>query len=213
MKAFIFDFDGVIVDSQKYWDAYTLQHFRSLLPQWTEEDNKRQKGMSVTDTHALLVREYGLTYGRDEFVATLDVSVRSLYDQSSVIDGIPDLLHRLQTMHIPIGLSTASHSHWMIPVLRKNNLLQYFQAISSADDVEQCKPHPDVYLRTARELNVDPMECIALEDSVQGMTSAKAAGMFCIGLKTPEHSDEHLHLADLLIAHPSELTMDVLRSL
>lgn len=215
MQAFIFDFDGVILDSQKHWDRCTLEHFRSLVPTWSEEDNQKQKGMSVSAAYKLLVRDYGLTHSHDEFLASLDTFVHELYDTSRIIDGIAAFLERLRHMNIPIGIATATQRHWLMPVLEKHDIGRYFDAISSANDVEESKPHPEVYLKTAKELGADPKQCVALEDSTQGLTSAKAAGMFAIALETPEHLHrrEDTSIADMLIHHPDELTEEVLRRL
>lgn len=215
MQAFIFDFDGVIVDSQKYWDEYTLQHLQTLVPKWTKEDNKRQRGLSLQDTYTLLVQEYDLDHEFDAFKQTFEMFVHDLYASTKLINGIEGLFKRLEALEIPIGLSTATREEWLLPVLDRHDIRRHFKAISCEDHVAKSKPHPDVYLRTAALLGVDPSQCVALEDSHQGMTAAKAAGMFCIGFQSPEHMlrEEDVSLADTMIAHPDELTEEVLRRL
>jgi beta-phosphoglucomutase len=81
--------------------------------------------------------------------------------------------------------------------------------------VTHSKPHPEIYLRTAKLLHADPKDCVVLEDSAHGIASAKAAGMYCIAFLSPEHTtrNEDVSKADKIIAHPDELTEEVLRSL
>ena len=216
MKAFIFDFDGVIVDSQKYWDSHTMELYRALVPGWNETDNLRPKGMSVPDSFAMLRREYGYTGSKEEFVRHFDAFALDLYlTKAHVIGGIEALIERLEAMHIPIGISTASRSDWLQSALEHHGLHHHFAAASCEDDVLHSKPKPDVYLLTAKKLGVDPATCVALEDTVQGLTAAKAAGMYCIALQTADHLAhvQDLSIADKIISHPDELTEEVLRSL
>ncbi|HVW66863.1 MAG TPA: HAD-IA family hydrolase [Candidatus Peribacteraceae bacterium] len=212
MKAFIFDFDGVIVDSQRHWDSFTLTHIRSFIPSWTEADNQRQRGLSNVDTHAMLVQEYGLTHSLEEFMTTLNAHIENLYDNVRLFDGVDALLKRLSSMNIPVGLATASRAQWVLPVLERHGIHHHFQAASTMDDVMKSKPDPEVYLRTARELKVDPRLCVALEDSTFGIRSAKSAGMTVIGLRHA-YATEDLSLADRIIDHPDELTTEILKML
>ncbi len=213
MKAFIFDFDGVIVDTQNHWDSSTMELYQSIIPTWGPEDNFRLRGTGVHDIYDLLVNEYNLKMEKQEFLDVLDVFALDMYlKKSNVIPGIDDLMGRLDALHIPKGIATASRSHWLESALKKHGIHHRFEAFTCADDTEKNKPDPEVYLLTAQKMNVDPKECVALEDSLQGMTAAKAAGMFCIGFQGPEHlfRAEDLSKADMIIAHPDELTEKVL---
>lgn len=207
-----FDFDGVIVDSQRHWDDFTFEHIRTFIPTWTEADNHKQRGLSNVDTHAMLVRDYGLNHSLEDFMATLNVHIEHLYDTVTLMDGIEPLIQRLSSMNIPIGLATASRAQWVLPVLDRHGIHQHFHAASTMDDVVKSKPDPEVYLRTARELGVNPELCVALEDSTFGVRSATSAGMICIGLRHA-HTSEDLSQADRIIDHPDELTMEVLQAL
>ena len=132
-----------------------------------------------------------------------------------LIEGIDALMSRLETLNIPMGIATASRSHWLEAALKRHGIEHRFAAVTTADDVTEGKPSPQVYLVTAKKLGVAPSDCVALEDSFQGLSSAKAALMYCIGLKTEGHlhRNENLSQADKLIDHPDRLTMEVLRSL
>lgn len=216
MKAFIFDFDGVIVDSQKYWDKSTMEVYQMLVPGWTEEDNLRPRGLSVSGAYHMIKDEYGYKGTKEEFVKQIDAFAMDLYtSKAEMIDGIQHLLNRLDALHIPIGIATASRSLWIHSSLDLHSIRHRFAAISTEDDVERSKPHPDVYLRTAKLLGVDPKDCVVLEDSLHGLTSAKAAGMYCIGFQSLDHlhRKEDLSMADKIIAHPDELTEEILKQL
>ena len=216
MKAFIFDFDGVIVDSQKYWDDYTMKMFSEMVPGWTEEDNRRPRGLSVPGTLQMLRKEYGYNGNEEQFLQYMDSFALDLYrTKAQLIEGIEHLLERLRAMKVPIGIATASRELWLHTALDLHGIKHHFTAFTAEDHVEQSKPHPEVYLRTAKALKVDPLDCIAFEDSFQGLTSAKAAGMYAIALKTPDHLEraEDVSLADMVVAHPDELTEEILRKL
>ncbi len=190
--------------------------YRSLLPAWTAEDNLRLRGISVHNIYTLLVTEYGMKQEEQDFLDALDVFAIDMYlKKSKIIDGIDHLMERLEALHIPMGIATASRSHWLESALKKHGIHHRFNAFTCADDTEKNKPDPEVYLLTAKKLGVDPAYCIALEDSLQGMTAAKAAGMFCIGFQSPDHLHraEDLSMADKIIAHPDELTEEILKSL
>ncbi len=193
-----------------------MDMYQLFVPEWNEEDNKRPKGMSVHDAFEMLKKEYGIAHSKEEFMERMNEFALDLYQsKAQMIDGIQHLFDRLDAMNIPIGIATASRAMWLDSALDLHNIRHRFAAISNSDDVEHSKPHPAVYLRTAKELGVDPLKCVALEDSTQGLTSAKAAGMYAIGLRMEDHLEraEDLALADMVIGHPNELTEEVLRSI
>lgn len=195
MKAVIFDFDGVIVDSERYWDQGCLAIYQTMLPQWTTEDDKQLKGRSVHDIYPWLVKEHGLTLTKDEYMGRLHEFVRTIYEeQTQMIDGILELLEALQARRIPLAIASSSQRNWIDMALARFDIGHYFRYIVVAQDVGRGKPDPAVYIEAARRLDVPADECIAIEDSTNGLKSAKAADMFCIALQ---------HLSD---THPQDLS-------
>ncbi len=114
-------------------------------------------------------------------------------EKTQLMPGVTRLLTDLQATGCPLGVATASDRHWVTRWLGKFNLLPYFQAISTGQDVCNNKPAPDVYLHAASQLGVDPRRCLVFEDSMAGMLAAKAAGMTVVAV--PSHVTNSLNFA------------------
>ena len=108
----------------------------------------------------------------------------------------------------PLGLASSSNREVIDTVLELAGIAQYFRATVSSEEVERGKPAPDVYLEAARRLGVDPTDCAAVEDSANGIRSARAAGMRVIAIPNPHYppSDDVLALADVTLHSLDELT-------
>lgn len=216
MKAFIFDFDGVIVDSERYWRIIgDAQFFPSIIPGWSTADGAKMMGLGLKTGYKLLVDEYGLTMGFDEYWIELNRCVDDIYThKAQPLPGLHDLIARLAAMHIPLGVASSSQRHWIEPTLKRLDLEQFFSAICGANDVnERTKPLPDVYLLAAERLGVSPQECVAMEDSKMGLSSAKNAGMKAIAIRTRMNPEQDLSQADMEITHYDQLMEEVLKNL
>lgn len=216
MKAFIFDFDGVIVDSERHWKENASAFFPTIIPHWTPTDSGRMTGLGLQAGHELLMREYGLTMNYDEYMnhrTKLSVDA-NMEERIQIVPGIPALLDRLVAEDIPIAIGSSAHRPWIDRMLALLELTSYFPLICCANDVdERVKPAPDIYLLVAEKLKVDPKDCVVLEDSFYGVTAAKAAGMYCIGYRYDSNHEQNLDAADRIIATMDQLTTGMLRSL
>ncbi len=131
------------------------------------------------------------------------------------IDLMPNaevFLQDLKSLGIPLALATSSRKLKMELVLAEVGLLKYFDVLVSGEDVEHGKPSPDIFLLTADKLGIRPGQCLVFEDAVNGVKSAKAAGMKCIAI-THTHDAEDLDLADLVVSDFSELSVPLISSL
>ena len=115
----------------------------------------------------------------------------------------------------PVALASSSPANWIDIVLDRFDLRESFDAVVSADvlDGKRGKPEPDIYLLTASRLREDPKRCIVIEDSKNGILSARAAGMYCIGFRNGFNQEQDLSAANMLIDSYAELDMPTLRSL
>lgn len=216
MKAFVFDFDGVLVDSERYWPETSPAFFAAYVDKpWTTQDQARLQGLSVEGSHEVLTQEYGLTLSLLEYERRLTDMVLSIYTERSLpMPGIRTLLERLSAMNATLGIASSSRRRWIDLAMQRLDLLRFFPVICSGDDVPgRAKPWPDVYLLAAKKLNVDPMECIAIEDSPKGIAAARAAGMTCIALHSEHNAEFDLSAADIHIDSFDELTSERLISL
>lgn len=214
MKAFIFDFDGVIVDSELHWDAPLFAYISSIAPGWTMEKQRNLQGMSMHHIVEYLNETEKLSLTVGDVLASMESRIHLVYEQCNLLPGIPALIERLQQQTIPIGIASSSQRRWIDSALRRFGMQDTFPVISSADEMpERAKPFPDLYLLTAKRLGVEPASCVAIEDSKNGSTAAKEAGMVCIGLRTSMSEHQDLSRCDRIIHHLDELTADVLQSL
>jgi len=207
-KAFIFDFDGVIVDSERHWDAVQREMYGRLVPGWKDEYLASLKGMSVFDEYEHLHARFGIGLSLAEYEGEIDRSATDLYGKhAELIDGATDLIDRLKKRGMPLAIATSSNKNWVEAALQRYGLASSFPVLVTGEEVKgRGKPRPDIYLLAAEKLDVAPANCAVLEDTENGIKAAKAAGMFAIGLAMPE-SIQDLSEADERIGHPSELTV------
>ena len=215
MNAVIFDMDGVIVDSEIHWKTTEGYFLQSLIPTWNINDQDKILGLGVHDLYALLASTYQLQKTKEQFLELYQEMANVIYGQKvSLIEGFTELLSVLHANHIPVALASSSPWTWINIMLERFNLRESFQAIVSADELEgEGKPSPAIYLLTAKQLGVSPTRCIAIEDSKNGVLSAKNAGMYCIGFRNGFNDEQDLSRADMIIQHFAELDWQTLRQL
>ena len=181
---FIFDMDGVMIDSEPFWQLAQINALKHLGIIVTAEDcEKTTMGKRIDhvakiwcDLHCLEISPKQLA---DEI---LDQVVISIKENGQEIIGLKELLTYLKQENYKIGLATSSSWKIIDAVLDQLDVRNYFQEICSADDEKYGKPNPAVYLKVMEKLNSKPEECIILEDSVTGMIAAKASMAFTIVL-------------------------------
>jgi len=213
--AVIFDMDGVIVDSEIHWKTLEGYFLQSLIPTWSSTDQDKIIGLGVHDLYTLLIGQYGLQKTKEQFLELYQEMANKIYGQKvSLIAGFSDLLMTLNKNNIPVALASSSPRSWINIMLRRFGLQASFRVVVSADELEgEGKPSPAIYLLTAQRLGVSPKSCIAIEDSKNGVLSAKNAGMFCIGFRNGFNEEQDLSKADMIIHGFAELAWQTLRQL
>ena len=211
-QAVIFDMDGVIVDSELHWKSLEGFFLQSLVQGWDAEAQSKIIGISVHDLYKMLVQEYGLHKSEDEFLALYDDMAREIYNERvSLLPGFLELFHTLQETGLPLALASSSPQSWIDMVLDRFDLRGAFHVIVSADQLEgEGKPSPAIYLLTARKLGVLPGRCVVIEDSMNGVISAKRAGMYCIGLRNGFNEEQDISAADIVVEGFSSLPISLL---
>lgn len=209
MKAFIFDLDGVITDSAEYhylaWKALGEELDISL----DREFNETLKGVSRTESLERILRlgnrENDFSPEEKERLATKKnthyVSLISKITSDDILPGIETFLLELREAGYKIGMASASKNAQM--VTRQLGLLHAFDHIVDAATVVDSKPHPEVFLKAAEALAVDPKDCVGVEDAVAGIEAIRAAGMFAVGIGEPDVLTE----ADLVFTDTRDLTL------
>lgn len=185
-NAFIFDMDGVIVDSEKTWALHGGdlhdEKFGKELAKYLDSDD--MVGLSLPDVYDFLV-PLGYKKDKKEFYADYDAMAAVIYGKSHITPHIEKLFKRLKQLEYKIGLVSASPQHWIDWALAKENLKPYFDYILSLHEREDLahKPKPDGFIEAMRVLQSTPEKTIVLEDSNRGIQSAKASGAFTIGFR------------------------------
>ncbi|HLD32254.1 MAG TPA: HAD family phosphatase [Candidatus Peribacteraceae bacterium] len=215
MDAIIFDFDGVIVDSEKYWRREEKKFFKSVIPGWKETDHHKIVGMTMAGSYELFRKDYEMDISLEEYLEEYKDIARRVYEQCSLIEGMTVLLGKLQKATIPLAVASSAPGEWVRHILKNQGIFGYFRAIVTAEDIGEYegKPKPAIYLLTAKKLGVKPETCIAIEDATNGILAAKTAGMKCIGVDFPGNTPQNLSRADLVITDFNELSIEQLNSL
>lgn len=185
-SAFIFDLDGVIVDTAKYHYLAWKKLANELGFEFTKEQNELFKGVSRKRCLEILLDIGGITASQEDFDRWM-VEKNEDYleyiekmDASEILPDVPKVLNFLKQKNIPIALGSASKN--ARPILEKVNLLSYFDAIVDGNDVTKAKPDPEVFLIAARKLNAAPEKCLVFEDAVAGIQAANNANMISVGI-------------------------------
>jgi beta-phosphoglucomutase len=208
-KAFIFDLDGVIVDTAKFHYLAWKKLANDLGFDFTETQNEMLKGVSRSKSLEILlgIGNISLTQAQkeklmDEKNQRYLSSVESL-GASEILPGIKDLILYLKRKNILVALGSASKN--AIPLLKSLELFDHFDAIVDGNDVTHAKPDPEVFLKAAEKLNVSPENCVVVEDSLAGIQAANIAGMTSVGIGSPEN----LYGSDFLFPSTGDLTSDL----
>ena len=201
LAAVIFDLDGVLVDSESVWDAVREQVTRESGGRWHEHAQRDMMGMSSLEWSRYMHETLGVPMEPEEISALVVARLRERYLQD-----LPLLPHAIATVRVlakrwPLGLASSSNRPVIELVLEETGLGPCFRATVSSEEVRRGKPAPDVYLETARRLDVEPAGCVAIEDSTNGIRSARAAGMFVAVVPRPDFppASDALELADLVL--------------
>lgn len=215
MQAFLFDFDGIIVDSERHWAESDQTFFPSIAPGYDETDVKNMMGLGLQSGYQYLCKRRGLSLSFEEYAKMVETEVDTIYsEKAQLLPGVKALIARVQSLHMHIGIASSSKRKWIETTLKRLDLMHTFPCIATADDVNDLtKPNPAVYLRAAQQLHVAPAACIALEDSDNGITAALDAGMTCIALRTDMNPTQSLTQATKVVQHLDEVTIALLQSL
>jgi len=185
-KAFIFDLDGVIVDTAKYHYLAWKKIASELGIEFTHEHNELLKGVSRVRSLDIILglgevdasqaqKDQWLIQKNEDYLSYL-VDM----DQSEILPGVMTVLKFLKTNQQPIALGSASKN--ARPILEKTGILSYFDAIVDGNDVSKAKPDPEVFLQAAQKLGISNENSIVFEDSVAGIQAANIASMTSIGI-------------------------------
>ena len=185
-KAFIFDLDGVIVDTAKYHFLAWQKLANQLGINFTHEHNEELKGVSRVRSLDLILALGNITASQEDKNKWLIqknedyLSYLVDMDEREILPGVVKVLEYLKNNNQAIALGSASKN--ARPILEKTNIMHFFDAIVDGNDVSNAKPDPEVFLQAARKLGITNQNSIVFEDSVAGIQAANSAKMISIGI-------------------------------
>lgn len=203
--------DGVLINSEPLWKIAETEVLSSLGVPVTEEQIHSTSAMSVKG-----ICEYwysihpwkGKTFDEiEDIIVARVIELIKIHDTK--MHGVTEILEYFKNKNLKIGLATNSSHDIIEVVLQKTEIKQYFNFIASAKDVENGKPEPDIYLYAAKNLGVNPEECLVFEDSIVGIKAAKSAGMKVVAIPASvDFNKQEFYLADFKIRSLVDFNFD-----
>jgi HAD superfamily hydrolase (TIGR01509 family) len=210
LKALIFDFDGLMVDTeQSIFNAYRkiFTEHGAELPLSTWEGIIGSTGHR--DRIFLdLEQQIGRPVDRDDLRERARQEHHGISSQLPAIDGVATQIADAQRLGLGLGVASSSTVAWVHGHLQRLGLIQHFGILCTREDVVEVKPNPEIYALAAYRLGVEPQEAVALEDSPNGIASAKAAGLFCVAIPNPLTASMNLDAADMHVPTLAALSLD-----
>ena len=216
VKAVIFDMDGVMIDSEPIQSkafAEVLKQYKKE-PQYNEEGIVQTVGIRSRDNWERLKAKYNI----DEETNILIEKRRQIYQKllKSEIKPMPGLINFLKLLkkhNLKIAVASSSNIKHIMLVLSSLNIAYYFDVIVSGESVKKGKPYPDIFLETAVQLKITPVECLVLEDAELGVLAGKKAGMKVIAVPNKFTKKHDFSKADLIVDSLEKINWSIIKNL
>lgn len=214
IKAVIFDMDGLLIDSEQFWQQAEVELMRPLGVPIQKSDCTKTMGQRIDMAVQYWFDRYPWDNPTVQVVAdNITKRVTELIIQNGKpLPGVIDTLNLLKQENIPMAIASSSPSALISSVVDTFEIRDYFTILCSAELEKYGKPHPGVYLSAAEQLGILPKYCLVFEDSISGLIAAKAAGMAAIGI--PENinkSDPRFAIADMTLSSMTEFNLNMLK--
>lgn len=208
LKAVLFDMDGVIVDTEPlHSKAYYLM-FKAVNIEVTDELYTSFTGQSTISICRKLCTHFKLSETPETLVAFKRKFFKQIFETDEdlhLIDGVLDLIKDYHNNGLTLVLASSASMTTINNVFERFNLNQYFISKLSGADLKDSKPHPEIFIKAAEASGYQKSECFVIEDSTNGITASKAAGIYCVGFRSPHSKNQDYTKADLVISTFSEI--------
>ncbi len=214
-EAVIFDMDGVIVDSEQFY----FQAAKIIMDQedfyMTDEYFGSFTGTTDEYTWRTIKDDYDLPNSVNHYLERVADIVERLKEEQGLTfyEGVKSFIQTLHQKGYKLAIASSSGMDDIQTVVSTLRVEEYFDELVTGEWFEESKPHPEIYIDTARRLETDPNKCLVIEDSHNGVRAAKSAGMTCIGYVDPKYPPQDLSLADAIVSDFNEITIDALDGL
>ena len=177
-RAIIFDLDGVLADSEPWWNEIDAKLLAEYGAKYCGEYHREVLGVSYPIPIEFYKKKFGISAPTEEMMKRRgEIATEYFANHVGLFPSTKDVLNELREMKLHLAVATSSVSASARPFLDRHQLTQYFDVIITGDEIERGKPEPDIYLRAAEKLGVPANECLVIEDSLSGIAAAKAANM------------------------------------
>ena len=212
IRALIFDFDGLILDTEvpvyRSWKELYEQHGCQLpLSTWAQFIGLTP---GTLDPYASLEEQLGRPVDHAALGPKRQAREMALLASQPIQPGVQAYLETAKRLGLKIGLSSSSSCEWVSGHLKRLDLYAYFESLRAAEDVPRAKPDPALYLAVLSDLGIPPEQAIGLEDSPNGVLAAKRAGLFCVAVPNDVTRQLPLDQADMRIESLADLSLEAL---
>lgn len=209
IDAAIFDMDGLLIDSEPFWVESEKTVFAAVGVELTDDMCLQTFGMRIQEVipHWYNYKPWNKTEKSFDQIQKeiLEKVVSLIHEKGRLFDGAEETINIFTDRKMKTALASSSPVQIIDAVLDRFNLRKYFNAVHSAEFEEYGKPHPAIWLTTAKDINVDPEKCLAFEDSLNGLISAKAAKMKAVVVPDKrQQNDSRFSIADLKLSSLKE---------
>lgn len=207
--AVLFDMDGVIVDSERYWHTEQPDYIFPATLAGAHPDLDETTGMNYKEIYEYLDEHYETTLSKEEYMDIFDQTAREIYSERvSLLDGFHDLVEDFQDRGVPVAIVTSAPPEWHEIVTERFDIA-VDETISAEDIDGDGKPAPDIYQYAAEVIDREPDECLVIEDSKNGVEAGKNAGMDVIAYRTGPNAETDLSAADVIVESPDALRAEI----
>ena len=208
IDTFIFDMDGVLINSEPLWKEAEIKVFKTVGIDFLAVGGEKTVGLRIDEVINYWYDQHPWSNKSKQEVVDeiMREMVRGIEQSGQAMKGVYTILETLKSKNYKIGLASSSYNVLIKSTLKALKLEDFFDVIVSAEDLPYGKPHPEIYLKAAQMLNSQPPKCLVIEDSLNGVLAGKSAKMNVVAIPDGTHSpDPRIILADLQLNDLNEL--------
>ncbi|MBS4535749.1 HAD family phosphatase [Clostridium sp. D2Q-14] len=205
-KGIIFDMDGVIIDSEPMYMEIDKKFFKDHDICFNDEEIESYVGVNMREVWGDILKRFNLEHkhtSKDMYEKQMDSFYKNMKDNEelTLMDGLEEWLKYFKEKKVKMIIASSNHDKVIKLIYDKFNLDNYMIGYVDGNTVENGKPAPDIFLKAAEKLELNPKDCLVIEDSQNGVKAAKSAGMKCVGFNNRESEFQSLDRADIVIDH------------
>lgn len=205
--------DGLLIDSEPLWKQAERQIYETIDVFVDDAFLRQTEGLRLAESIQLVrsLKPFSTKTNEQLIDEITDAMCDMILTKGEALPGVYETLDFFRSRNIPVALASSSAQQLITIVIRKLSLETYFSVIRSGEHEPFSKPHPQIFISTAKDLQVDPTDCVVFEDSINGVLAAKAARMFCIAVPDRHgYEDSRLAIADVKLKSLEDFNEELL---